>query len=165
MHKIAMEILADSCFKVPILKISKKNTFVTGEKYDLRIKIKNLDAAQFPGGVFDVRIIWANQMKVSWSFTINALKPNEEKIVEYGLTDVLSDGAALFMAHAKDVNGQVIDFYDFAGNVLIPQKSRYTHIYSIIPKNAEALYQLWALLFAVISFIALIVVDVILHFI
>jgi hypothetical protein len=163
MHKIAVEILADSCFKVPILKISKKNTFVTGEKYDLRIKIRNLDIVQFPGGVFDVRIIWANQMEVSWLFTVNALKPGEEKIVKYGLTDVLSDGAALFMAYAKDTNGQVIDFYDFAGNVLFPQKSGYTHIYSIIPKNAEALYQLWALLFAVISFIASIVVDVILY--
>lgn len=138
---------------------------MTGEKYDLRMKIKNLDVARFPGGVFDVRIIWANQMEVTWLLTINTLAPDEEKIVKYGLTDVLSDGAALFMAHAKDVNGQVIDFYDFVGNVLIPQKSGYTHIYSIIPKNAEALYQLWALLFAVISFFALITVDVILHFI
>jgi hypothetical protein len=70
------------------LKISKKNTFVTGEKYDLRIKIKNLDVAHFPGGVFDVKIIWANQMEVSWLFTTNALKPDEERIIKYGLTDV-----------------------------------------------------------------------------
>lgn len=63
MHKIAIEILTDSCFKVPILKFSKMNTFVTGEKYDLRIKLKNFDVAQFPGDVFDVRIVWANQLQ------------------------------------------------------------------------------------------------------
>ncbi|MEM2099614.1 MAG: hypothetical protein QXZ70_07300 [Candidatus Bathyarchaeia archaeon] len=98
-------------------------------------------------------------------FTVNALKPGEEKIVKYGFTDVLSDGAALFMVQAKDTSGQVIDFYDFAGNALFPQRSGYTHVFSIIPKNAEALYQLWVLSFAVISFTASIAVEVILHFI
>lgn len=98
-------------------------------------------------------------------FTVNAPKPEEEKIVKYGLTDVLSDGTALFMAQAKDTSGQMIDFYDFAGNAFFRREADITNVFSIIPKNAEALYQLWAPFVCSISFTASIAVEVILHFI
>lgn len=157
---IGIEIVAESCFKVPYLRIPKKHTFINGEKYKLSAKIKNMATTNFPGGNFHIVIQWSNGLIVSWNFQVNALAPNESDEPEYGLTDVLG-GPALFLARGTDVNGQAANFCDLQGNSLAPQQSGYTHVYSIIPKNAEELYQLWTLIIGVVSLLPFLVKDII----
>jgi len=160
---IGIEIVAESCFKVPYLRIPMKDTFINGEKYKLRAKIRNMGTKNFPGGRFQVLIRWSSGLAVVWNFQVKALSPSQNEEPEYGITDVLG-GPALFLAKGTDVNGQLVNFCDKWGNKLIGQPSRYTHVYSIIPKNAEALYQLWALIIAAISLFPILVKDVIIPF-
>lgn len=157
---IGIEIVAESCFKVPYLRIHKKDTFINGEKYKLSAKIKNMGTGNFPGGKFQVIIQWSNGLSVFWNFQVKSLSPNEGEEPEYGITDVLG-GPALFLAKGTDANGQLVSFCDKWRNKLICQPSGYTHVYSIIPKNAEELYQLWALIVGVISLFPIVVKEVI----
>jgi len=165
MYKIYMEILARSHFRLPILKSRKEHLFVTGEKYDLKARIKNIGTTTFPGGNFSLDILWSNGLLVFWRFPVRRLQPGESVKVNYGITDVLADGPALFYAKAIDFNGQSIDFYDMKGNPIRTQPvgnyQGWIHIYSIIPKNAEALYELWALEVAAISLVILIIFQII----
>lgn len=165
MYKICMEILARSHFRLPILKCIMEYLFVTGEKYDLKAKIKNIGTATFPGGNFSLDILWSNGLLVYWRFKIGQLQPGKSVEANYGSTDVLADGPALFYAKAVDLNGQPINFYDVKGNPIhiqpVGNYKGWTHIYSIIPKNAEALYGLWALEVAAISLVILIIFQII----
>jgi len=161
---IGIEIVAESCFKVPYLRIPQKSTFINGEKYKLSAKIKNMGTKNFPGGNFQVIIQWSIGLSVFWNFQVKPLSPNEVIEPEYGITDVLG-GPALFLAKGNDVNGKVVSFCDRWGNRLYSQPSGYTHVYSIIPKNAEALYELWALIIAVISLFPIVIKDVIIPFV
>lgn len=85
---------------------------------------------------------------------------------DYGRTHVLDDSPALFYVQGMDVNGQAISFCDMSGNQLKPQPppfdlAGFTHIYTIIPKNAEELYQLWALVVALISVVPIFIKDIV----
>jgi len=165
MYKICMEILASSRFRLPILKCRRERLFVTGERYDLKVRIKNIGTAIFPGGNFSLNIFWSNGLLVYWRFKVGQLQPGKSIEVNYGSTDVLADGPALFYAEAVDLNGQPIDFYDTKGNLVPTQPvgnyKGWTHIYTIIPKNAEAIYSLWALEVAAVSLVILVIFQII----
>jgi len=163
-HNIAIEIIAKSCFKIPYLKIPKERIFITGEKYNLSAKIKNRGANTFPGGNFQIIIQWPNGLVVGWPFRVKALAPGGIVELQYGVTAILDDGPALFLAKATDINGQNVDFCDIQGEKLHAQSSGLTHVYTIIPKNAEELYQLWALVIAIISLFPIFVKDVLIPF-
>lgn len=158
---IGIEIITQSCFKVPYLNIPKKHTFVAGKKYKLSAQIKNMSTSRFPGGSFKLIIQWPNGLAVFWNFKVDPLAPNEICKPKYGITDVLDDGPALFLMKADDANGKPINFCDMWGNRLAPQQSRFTHVHTIIPKRAEELYQLWALIVAVISVFPIFIKEVI----
>lgn len=161
---IGITIITKSCFKVPYLHIAKKQTFITGEKYELSAKIENMGTTTFPGGDFQVIIQWPNGLAVFWNFKIGALAPKDFSEPKYGITDVLDDGPALFLMKGKDINGKMMALHDKWGNRLAPQTSGFTHVHTIIPKNAEELYQLWALIFAAISLVPILIKDVIIPF-
>lgn len=63
-----------------------------------------------------------------------------------------------------DANGETINFCDIWGNRLTMWRSGLIHVHTIIPKRAEELYQLWALIVAVISLSPLSIKDVIIPF-
>ena len=159
---IRMEIITESLFKIPYLGIRKKKIYVTGEKYSLRAKIENRSQNLFQGGTFQINIHWPNGLVVRWPFTIGQLAPGGIHIENYGNTDVLDESPALFLVNGIDNNGQAILFCDGGGNQLTPQPTGFVHLHTIIPKNAEALYQLWALVIAVISLFPILIKDVIL---
>jgi len=165
MYKIHIEILAESHFKLPVLKRRKERLFVTGEKYDLKAKIKNIGTSIFPGGNFSLDILWFNGPLICWRFKVGQLQPGESINVDYGSTDVLTDGPALFYIKAVDASGRTIIFHYSEGNPIPAQPmgnyKGWTHIYSIIPKNAEALYGLWALEVATISLLILVIFQII----
>lgn len=150
-----------SLFEVPLLKIPLKHTFVTGEKYTLSAKIKNMGTSKFPGGSIDMKIIWPNRLVVSWKIYVKALAPNEMIKEKYGVTDVLDDGPALLLVRGHDTKGKKISFCNFSGKRLIPQPNDFTHVHTIIPKSAERLYTLWALIIAAASLLLLLVKDVV----
>jgi hypothetical protein len=159
-----MEILAGSHFKLPILKSRKESLFVTGDKYDLKAKIRNIGTNDFPGGEFLVHILWSNGPTVYWGFQVRPLEPNDDEQVNYGPTDVLSDGSALFYVRGADVNGEKIGFHNSEGNLRRTNPwgdyQGWTHLYTIIPKNPDSLYQLWALEMAVVALVILIVFQI-----
>lgn len=160
MYKIFMGVLAKSHFKLPVVKCQKERLFVTGEKYDLKAKIKNIGTSPFPGGDLSLNILWSNGPRVLWEFPIQRLKPGDNVEVSYGTTDVLSDGPALFYANGTDSNKKSINFYNVRGNSLHTQPAG-THLYTIIPKNSEALYGLWALEVAVVALVILIIFQIV----
>jgi len=163
---IGIEIKAESSFKMPILRIPRRKTFVTGGEYKLSARIKNFDPEDFHGGTFLVLVRWPNKLTVRWEFEIETLTPNEVISVDYGVTHVLDDSPALFLVKGTDVNEQAISFCDMNANRLKPQPREFdagfVHIYTIIPKNAEELYQLWAVIVAIISVVPIFIKDVIL---
>jgi len=163
---INIEIRAESSFKVPVLSISKKRTFVTVGEYTLSARIKNCSTENFLGGNFLVIIKWPNGLVVNWPFKIGNLASSGMTLQDYGRTHVLDDSPALFYVQGMDVNGQAISFCDMSGNQLKPQPppfdfAGFTHIYTIIPKNAEELYQLWALVVALISVVPIFIKDIV----
>lgn len=161
---IGITIITESCFKVPYLNIHKKQTFITGENYELSAKIKNTSTIKFPGGDFQVRIQWSNGLIVFWTFKVGALAPDEVSEQKYGITAVLDDGPALFLMQGIDANDKMIPLCDKWGNRLVPQNSGFTHVHTIIPKRAEELYQLWAVMLAVVSLVPILIKDVIIPF-
>jgi len=162
---IAVQIKAESFFKIPLLGVPRKKIFVTGGEYTLSARIKNFSTEDFHGGNFLVLVRWPNKLTVKWQFGIGTLTPNEVTSVDYGTTHVLDDSPALFLVKGTDVDGQAISFCDMSANRLEPQPHEFdagfVHIYTIIPKNAEELYQLWALIVAIISVVPIFIKDVI----
>jgi hypothetical protein len=61
---IGIEIRAESRFRIPLLKIPRKKTFVTGGEYTLSVRIKNFSTENFRGGNFLVLVRWPNKLTV-----------------------------------------------------------------------------------------------------
>ena len=160
---IGIKIIKESLFEVPLLKIQLKRTYVTGEMFNLKVKIVNLDKNPFLGGIFWIVIPWsASRLQVEWKFPISALAPNEVTIINYGNTHVLGPFPTLIYVKGKDRRGKIVKFCDMSGNRLdAQQKSKLTHIDTIFPKSAEELYQLWALIIAIVALSPLFVKEVI----
>ena len=165
---IGIELGAESLFRIPYLTIPIRRTFVTGEKFRVSATIKNLSEQQFLGGVLKVIIKWPNGLLVTWGMTIGNLNADETAKEDF-TTDVLDDGPALFLAEATDNKGVSLDLYHMNKSVhssqlwrLGTKSQKLFHIYTIIPKNAEELYQLWALIVAAISLSPIVVKELVL---
>ena len=72
---IGIEVITESLFEVPYLRIRKKNTFITGQKYELSMRIRNMGANNFPGGNLQMRILWPNGLNVFWNINAKPLVP------------------------------------------------------------------------------------------
>lgn len=165
---IHIEIKTESLFEIPYLKISMKNNYITGGKYRLSAQIKNMGTDSFSGGQFHVIVRWP-LLSVFWNFQVGTLEPGETGVEEFGVSDVLDDRAALFLVSGEYDNKTPIPFCDKDRNQLEawPKESEfpgYVHVHTIIPKNAEELYQLWAFLIAAISLVSIFVKDIVISF-
>lgn len=171
MYQIRCKIVTESLFRIPYFGCSYKK-FITGEKYKLSAQITNSGDTYFPDGTFNIRVKWP-YLTVFWSFEIRNLGPNEtqtETFGENGITDVLDNRAALFLVKGEDPNGNLIPIYDTEGSrkQVWDDDSEFpgfSHVHTIIPKDAEELYQLWGMLAAVAAIVAIAIKDVLVPFI
>jgi hypothetical protein len=158
---LGAEIITSSRFRIPYLGVLMPKTYVVGRKFVVTAHFVNHDTAAFLGGNVDVVWRWQNGLAVTWTIRLPSLAPNEHYNISFGETDVLDDSPALFYVDGiptANLN-QHIQFCHVNGTSIQPQPPQagalagWYHIHTIIPKRAEELYQLWAILVAIAALI------------
>jgi len=128
--------------------------YLVGQNFKVVYKLENAGDQVFPGGRFTVAIQWPNGQFEVTPYTVPSLKPKEAKQAEPASTwGVLCRGFALFfLVDARDKEGKDIILHKTPNDPV----SRQASFHSVLGIESEEIYQLWAMIAAVVSLLVLV---------
>lgn len=159
MYKLVLKVDVKSMAKVLGLNLK---SYLVGHNFKVIYNLKNEGDQTFPGGYMRIQILWPNGQIEQTSYSIPKITPTETKQAidsrtnePFSIWGVLSRGFALFfLGGATLVNNQALILY---GSPDIEHGIRGdSSFFSILGKEPEELYQLWALIFAIASLLILV---------
>ena len=150
-YRLSIEVNKKSLAK--ILKIFSTKTIISGNKFELTFKIRNLCKDVFPGGELFYDIHWtACNQTVRGSFVITPLASGNTFESDKITTDALCAGFGLILLNRQQrwtVKDKLVYFHtkEAPDEPVSPEAA----VDSIDSRAAEELYQFWAMIISAIS--------------
>jgi len=150
-----------SVSKGKLLRFLRTLDYIEGQRFEVRVKITNIGDDDFPGGFIYLVIDWPDQRKVLTRLKIDPIKVNESIITDAYKTEPLCRGYGLFFLqniHSIE-SDKSVQAYNREGERIFPGPEPRPAFHSIRAKAVEEIYELWSLIVAAFSLIALLYIE------
>ena len=164
MYKLVLKVDIE-----PVKWRTRITSYFVSDEFKLGFSLTNIGDEIFPGGNMTIMILWPNRQFFKPSYRIPEIKPKETKKATDVITDepinilrILASGYGLFyLKNTSTIEKKPFILYDSPDSDRGIWRDYAFH--SILGKEPEELYQLWALWAAVFSLLIL-VSEKVFHF-
>lgn len=154
-YKLTINVSLKS--KAKLFKFFPMKSIISGQYFDIAVRLQNIGNETFPGADFHFEIVWPSQQMVKHRFPIPKLEVNEIYDSPKFKTEALCDGFGLIFLRGrrspivKDGQGNLREIQFYEGKRTEDLMNIRVSVASINSKRSEEIYEFWAMTISAIS--------------